>query len=347
MPVGAPEWPQTHPVRQRRSAQQSLCQVCALSAGCDDGCFFLEVWSGEDDLPVGWPEGHVTTEPPVCPACLPTVAEQRRNLAGTGQAVAVMKAVPRPYGVRGALYSSDPSGRRRVVLEETFGGVVPYSDPRIGWMLASRLALRLTDAHVISVDQTTIRQPVRVLGRQRTTLTVTSTGSEGARTGGGSMSRGTARHRTIVAMRLTAREIAVLEQVALGATRKDAAAALSIRPATFGRHLERIGYKLHVHSRAAKVHAALFHADLTPPKPVVAPWEVSAEERRVWQAVATMSSMAQVASFLRLTESDAREKVRDLMARTRARDEAHLVWLGHTYRVLDTTLVPVPAAAGA
>ncbi|MDT0453776.1 hypothetical protein [Streptomyces hesseae] len=160
MPVGVPEWSQTHPVRQRRASQQLLCQVCSLPARADDGCFFLEVCSGENGLPAEWPEGHVTTEPPLCPACLPTEAEQRRQLAGLGQAVVVMAATPRPYGVAGVLFSAAPSGRRRVALEETIGDVVPYGDSRIGWMLASRLALRLTDVRVVPPDSlTTARRP--------------------------------------------------------------------------------------------------------------------------------------------------------------------------------------------
>lgn len=161
--------------------------------------------------------------------------------------------------------------------------------------------------------------------------------------------RRVAGHRKRSTTRLTPREVEVLEQVSLGSTNAEAGRALSIETGTVGSYLRAIGDKLHANSRATKVHAALVSDQLRRPDPLEAPCDITDEDRLVWRAVATRPSFEEIARFLAVPKAEAQRRVRDLKARTQARNEAHLIRLGHAYGVLGTTptseLAPLSAGA--
>ncbi|MEH6373892.1 helix-turn-helix transcriptional regulator [Streptomyces sp. KLMMK] len=144
------------------------------------------------------------------------------------------------------------------------------------------------------------------------------------------------------AVKLTARESAVMQHVARGASDAEAAKALGVQPGTVTRHLTSIGDKLLARSRPVKVHAAIVTGALQPPAPLPVPWDITEEERRTWQAVATRARPGQIAQFLGLSEPEARVRIHNLTDRAKARNSAHLVWLGHAYQVLKATHTVVP-----
>ncbi|WP_058043822.1 helix-turn-helix domain-containing protein [Streptomyces roseifaciens] len=141
---------------------------------------------------------------------------------------------------------------------------------------------------------------------------------------------------------LTARETSVIQQVAHGLSNEEVGKALGVQPGTVTRHLSSIGDKLLARSRPVKVHAAIVTGALQPPEPLVLPWEITEEERRAWQAVATRARPRQIARFLGLSELEASLRIQALMARAAARNTGHLVWLGHAYQVLDVTHTVMP-----
>jgi hypothetical protein len=66
---GRPVFGKVHPVRQRRTMQRLLCQVCAGPANCtEDGALWL-LKDHREDWP-SWPDGMGVTEPPVCVSCV-------------------------------------------------------------------------------------------------------------------------------------------------------------------------------------------------------------------------------------------------------------------------------------
>ncbi|MGX8910288.1 LuxR C-terminal-related transcriptional regulator [Streptomyces netropsis] len=133
--------------------------------------------------------------------------------------------------------------------------------------------------------------------------------------------------------RLTATEVRVLEAVAEGLTKEEGARSLSIQKGTYGGHLASISSKLPVSGRAAQVHTAYLDGQLVRPEAADAPADFSEEDVRLWHLVATTTTK-EIGQRLHVSEHTARGRIRDLMKRAGARNDSHLVKLGHAYRVL-------------
>lgn len=141
---GRPEFGRVHPMRQRRTMQRLLCQVCAGPANrTEDGVLWL-LQDHRKDWP-SWPDGMGVTEPPICVSCvrmsLRSCPALRRG------AVAVRAGSFVLAGVDGVLYRS---GRKLAVVgRET----VAFDDPAIRWVRAAGLVRELRDCRLISLDE--------------------------------------------------------------------------------------------------------------------------------------------------------------------------------------------------
>ncbi|MFI1259215.1 LuxR C-terminal-related transcriptional regulator [Streptomyces netropsis] len=133
--------------------------------------------------------------------------------------------------------------------------------------------------------------------------------------------------------RLTATEVRVLEAVAEGLTNQERAESLSMGKNTYGGRLTSISRKLLVSGRAAQVHTAYLNGQLARPEAADAPAGFFEEDLRLWYLVATTTAKG-IGQRINLCEHTARGRIRDLMKRAGARNESHLVKLGHAYRVL-------------
>lgn len=136
---------------------------------------------------------------------------------------------------------------------------------------------------------------------------------------------------------LTPTEIRVLEQLAQGCDTAEAAGKLKISVGTFNGHVGSIGRKLHVGTRAAKVHAAIVTGELPRPARVEPPGDFDPDDVKLWRAVATRSRPQEIADAAGLSRASTREAIRDLMQRAGATSEAHLVVLGHAYGAISTS----------
>lgn len=102
---------------------------------------------------------------------------------------------------------------------------------------------------------------------------------------------------------------------------------------TYVGHLTSISSKLLVSGRAAQVHTAYLNEQLKRPEAADAPAGFSEEDLRLWYLVATTTAK-EIEQRLNLSEHTTRGRIRDLMKRAGARNESHLVKLGHAYRFL-------------
>lgn len=140
---GRPEFGQVHGLRQRRAMRRLLCQVCGGAADENaDGVLWL---LGEDpDRPDDWSENLETTHPPLCLPCALSAVRHCPHL-GRGY-VALRVRNFRPAGVWGALYRA---GFPPPVASEAVG--VPFGDPRLRWVRAHQLVMRLDGFTVVDL----------------------------------------------------------------------------------------------------------------------------------------------------------------------------------------------------
>ncbi|MFL6118041.1 hypothetical protein [Actinophytocola sp.] len=140
---GRPEFGRVHPLRQRRTMQRLLCQVCAGPADCtEDGVLWL-LQDHRKDWP-SWPDGMGVTEPPVCVPCVRM--SLRLCPALRKGAVAVRAGSFMLAGVDGVLYRR--SGHKLVVVgRET----VAFTDPAIRWVRAAGLVRELRDCVLLPI----------------------------------------------------------------------------------------------------------------------------------------------------------------------------------------------------
>lgn len=129
---GRPEFGRVHPQRQKRAMRRLLCQVCGEPAEeAGQGCLWLLDDHRSDWA--GWPEGLMTTYPPVCLPCARVAVRECPQLSAGHIAV---RADSEVCGVYGNRYWADGS--------PPLQGVVEYDDPAIRWVLASQLVRSLT-----------------------------------------------------------------------------------------------------------------------------------------------------------------------------------------------------------
>jgi hypothetical protein len=121
-----------------------LCQVCG---GAADRTAAGILWLlGEDPAdPGSWPDPLLTTHPPVCAPCAVKAARACPHLRGQ-HAVLRVRAFELA-GVRGALYLPGWSGP---VVTDVAG--IGFDDPRIAWVKAGQLIVRLRRFSVIELD---------------------------------------------------------------------------------------------------------------------------------------------------------------------------------------------------
>ncbi|MFF0446670.1 hypothetical protein ACFYT4_09690 [Streptomyces sp. NPDC004609] len=142
---GRPLFAGVHPNRQRRAMKMLLCHLCGQPASHtpEHGVLWL-LGGGPGGREPGWPEGAVTTYPPVCLPCATQAIRQCPHLFARGH-TAIRVRYPRSYGYHGRLYTPDltrPGSPTLLVVEETVD--VPFDDPRLPWLLAAQLVVRLT-----------------------------------------------------------------------------------------------------------------------------------------------------------------------------------------------------------
>ncbi|MFF5106791.1 hypothetical protein [Streptomyces sp. NPDC000134] len=136
-----------HGPRQRRAMRLLLCQVCG---GRPDHTEQGWLWLLKDESRyAGWPEGEITTHPPVCRLCGALSALLCTHL-WQGAAVAVRVGKPIIDGVYGLPYAvSKPwmtPGKPTVIL---------HGDPAMPWMLGHQVAASLTKVTI--TDLPTLR----------------------------------------------------------------------------------------------------------------------------------------------------------------------------------------------
>jgi hypothetical protein len=134
---GRPEFGRVHPARQRRAMSRLLCQVCGGAADRTAGGLLWLL--GEDPAdPGSWPDPLLTLHPPVCASCAVRAVRACPHLRGQ-HAVLRVRAFDLA-GVRGALYRP---GWPVPVVADVAG--VGFDDPRIAWVRAGQLIVRLRE----------------------------------------------------------------------------------------------------------------------------------------------------------------------------------------------------------
>ncbi|RBM23802.1 hypothetical protein DEH69_02130 [Streptomyces sp. PT12] len=146
---GRPEFGKVHALRQRRAMTRLLCQVCAAPADCDeDGVLWV---LGEDgNAPDTWPDDVLTSHPPVCLPCAVKSVRACPHLREHYVALRVHHFAL--AGVYGALYrpafpfpvASDAAG-------------VALDDPRVRWVRAGQLIMRLEDFSIVDLNAEGVR----------------------------------------------------------------------------------------------------------------------------------------------------------------------------------------------
>ncbi|MEU3599403.1 hypothetical protein ABZ714_11830 [Streptomyces sp. NPDC006798] len=123
--------------RQRRSAQQLLCQVCGRRpAPHPDGPLWL--FPGTEEVT----DGSLTEIVPLCPdPCAALAVRQCPSLVRGHRAVRVR--YPQLWGFHGLLYGPDPGNPGGAPVATTVGARLPHDDPRLPWLLMDRTVTRL------------------------------------------------------------------------------------------------------------------------------------------------------------------------------------------------------------
>ncbi|RKN40124.1 hypothetical protein [Streptomyces hoynatensis] len=134
---GQPDFRTMHPARQRRAMLERLCQVCGGQADRTGRgwLFVLRRPTPAGDRP-DWPEGLLSTKPPVCGPCAHLAAEHCPHL---GEPAFVRVRKPRVWGVFGGLFVPGPGGR----LAAGGDADLPYGHPAAPWFLANQVVVEL------------------------------------------------------------------------------------------------------------------------------------------------------------------------------------------------------------
>ena len=140
---GRPEFGRVHPARQRQAVTRLLCQVCGGAADRTAGGVLWLL--GEDPAdPGSWPDPLLTLHPPVCASCAVRAVRACPHLRGQDKHAVLRVSAFELAGVRGALYL--PSLPGPVVAG------VGFDDPRIAWVKAGQLIVRLREFTVTRLE---------------------------------------------------------------------------------------------------------------------------------------------------------------------------------------------------
>ncbi|MFE7114168.1 hypothetical protein ACFU99_01930 [Streptomyces sp. NPDC057654] len=147
-PTGEPLYAKVHPSRQRETMYELRCQICCqeLASRTSLGYLFL-LERPDGGTEPGWPEGELTTHPPLCLPHAKTSVERCPPLRRGHVAVRVKLA--RLYGVWGLPYTTGQDGTLHPAHDDE--RPVGYHDPRIRWHLAAQLVRRLRGVTVIDL----------------------------------------------------------------------------------------------------------------------------------------------------------------------------------------------------
>jgi hypothetical protein len=158
---GRPNYRAQHGRRQRLAMLHRLCQVCGGPADRNGKgwLFLLERPTAEDPTaldpaagspaaggPAGWPEGGLSTKPPVC---LPCAGLALRHCPHLTDPLLVRCRKPRPWGVFGGFFLPAPGGGG---LTASGDAHLPYGHPGTPWFLASQAVTELIRCIVTSRD---------------------------------------------------------------------------------------------------------------------------------------------------------------------------------------------------
>ncbi|MFH8260613.1 hypothetical protein [Streptomyces roseolus] len=118
-------------VARRTAMERLLCRVCSAPAGrTGAGVLWLLPFPPRDHRWDGWPEGAMTTEPPLC----------LRHSSPAGADIgnrAFFAAEAEVVGVRGTLH---PAPR---ILASPVERMLRFGDPRMPWMVATHFVRQL------------------------------------------------------------------------------------------------------------------------------------------------------------------------------------------------------------
>lgn len=143
---GRPEFGKVHTLRQRRAMTRLLCQVCGEPTDRDADGGVLWLWKDHRGDWPDWPEGMLSTEPPVC---VPCVGQAVRLCPALRHGAVAMRVGDCPVvGVYGTYYRPGPRGPVPERLTN-----VKYSNPLIGWVQADHLIRQLWDCTLVELDE--------------------------------------------------------------------------------------------------------------------------------------------------------------------------------------------------
>lgn len=139
---GTPQLGKVHSLRQRLCMAELRCQVCS---GPADRTSTGVLWLIDTRPGVLLPGEEDTGHPPVCRPCAQRSVHACAHLRKAWTAVRVHDYAP--MGVKGTLYFPTPDGPKVADAVN-----VVFSDPRIAWVRAHQLFIRLLDFTVIDLN---------------------------------------------------------------------------------------------------------------------------------------------------------------------------------------------------
>ena len=87
---------------------------------------------------LNWPEGVLSTKPPVCRPCVDLAVRHCPHMADP---LLIRSRKPRVWGVFGGFFAPARNGGITMSPED---GHIPYGHPAARWFLASQLVMELT-----------------------------------------------------------------------------------------------------------------------------------------------------------------------------------------------------------
>jgi hypothetical protein len=142
---GRPQYGSVHSLRQRLAMSGLLCQICGRPADRTSNGVLWLLDAGRDD-PTLWKGRERTVHPPVCMSCAVRSASACPHLRRAHIVLRVHAFAP--SGVHGALYA--PGAAAPQAVEATN---LSFGDPRMPWMRASQLVMRLSEFTVVDLKQ--------------------------------------------------------------------------------------------------------------------------------------------------------------------------------------------------